>query len=188
MKTSSGLSPDKLIGICFPMAWLMKPKTVFSVLNFSVSCAIPPDKLYHSLYGSHEMSIWVDADATPGAIKEIILRAADRTGTPDAGEERDSALDNIPPPQFQKGSRSFEQLFHARLLWTAGFRLLSHNDPAYLGYYTSRKSTCARALLSSSARCAPTQLVCRGSPMPNQRLSRRWCKATQRLPAPGASP
>ncbi len=28
------------------------------------------------------MSIWVDADACPVAIKEIIFRAADRTGTP----------------------------------------------------------------------------------------------------------
>ena len=28
------------------------------------------------------MSIWVDADATPVAIKDIIFRAAERTGTP----------------------------------------------------------------------------------------------------------
>lgn len=35
----------------------------------------PPDHM------GHVMTIWVDADACPGVIKEILFRAAERTGT-----------------------------------------------------------------------------------------------------------
>jgi uncharacterized protein YaiI (UPF0178 family) len=51
------------------------------------------------------MHIYVDADACPNVIKEILLRAAQRTGTP-LTLVANQAL-RVPPPLSQQARRAF---------------------------------------------------------------------------------
>jgi uncharacterized protein YaiI (UPF0178 family) len=49
-------------------------------MAIGVLCFIRIDLPSVTLKERHEMNIWVDADACPGAIKDILFRAAHRTG------------------------------------------------------------------------------------------------------------
>ncbi len=50
----------------------LRPTRVFSIAEFITSLTDHEDDFMH---------IWVDADACPGEIKELLFRAADRTKT-----------------------------------------------------------------------------------------------------------